>query len=42
MTSYRHSISFRALWQAGFLSLAHTDADIDKTIAAAKEVFATL
>merc|ERR1719428_736854 len=29
-------------YEAGFTSLAHTDADIDKTIAAAKEVFATL
>jgi len=28
--------------QAGFMSLAHSDEDIDKTIAAAKEVFATL
>jgi len=29
-------------YEAGFMSLAHTDADIEKTIAAAKEVFATL
>jgi glutamate-1-semialdehyde 2,1-aminomutase len=31
-----------ALYEAGFVSAAHTDADIDETIAAAKEVFATL
>lgn len=29
-------------YEAGFMSLAHTEADIDATIAAAKEVFATL
>merc|ERR1712050_400172 len=29
-------------YEAGFMSLAHTDEDIDKTIAAAKEVFAML
>jgi len=29
-------------YEAGFMSLAHTEEDIDKTIAAAKEVFATL
>merc|ERR1719408_1038486 len=29
-------------YEAGFMSLAHTDADIEFTIAAAKEVFATL
>lgn len=29
-------------FEAGFMSLAHTEADIDATIAAAKEVFATL
>merc|ERR1719359_1807614 len=29
-------------YEAGFTSLAHTDADIDHTIAMAKEVFATL
>lgn len=29
-------------FEAGFMSLAHTDEDIDRTIAAAKEVFATL
>merc|ERR1719247_1730253 len=29
-------------FEAGFMSLAHTDEDIDKTIAIAKEVFATL
>lgn len=29
-------------YEAGFMSLAHTEADIEKTIAAAKEVFATL
>merc|ERR1712182_85144 len=29
-------------YEAGFMSLAHTDEDIEKTIAAAKEVFATL
>jgi glutamate-1-semialdehyde 2,1-aminomutase len=31
-----------ALYEAGFVSAAHSDADIDETIAAAKEVFATL
>merc|ERR1711939_767069 len=29
-------------YEAGFMSLAHTDADIDHTIAMAKEVFAEL
>mmetsp|Transcript_1918 Transcript_1918/g.3720 ORF Transcript_1918/g.3720 Transcript_1918/m.3720 type:complete len:187 (-) Transcript_1918:255-815(-) len=29
-------------YEAGFMSLAHTEEDIDNTIAAAKEVFATL
>ena len=29
-------------YEAGFMSLAHTDADIEKTIAAAKEVFAII
>jgi len=29
-------------YEAGFTSLAHTDADVEATIAAAKEVFATL
>ena len=29
-------------YEAGFMSLAHTEADVDKTIAAAKEVFATI
>mmetsp|Transcript_1579 Transcript_1579/g.4754 ORF Transcript_1579/g.4754 Transcript_1579/m.4754 type:complete len:456 (+) Transcript_1579:92-1459(+) len=29
-------------YEAGFMSLAHTDADIEKTIAAAKEVFAEI
>jgi len=29
-------------YEAGFTSLAHTDADVERTIAAAKEVFATL
>jgi glutamate-1-semialdehyde 2,1-aminomutase len=29
-------------YEAGFMSLAHTEQDIDKTIAAAKEVFATI
>lgn len=29
-------------YEAGFTSLAHTDADIDYTIAKAKEVFAML
>merc|ERR1719408_56585 len=29
-------------YEAGFMSLAHTDADVDFTIAMAKEVFATL
>ncbi|WPB57515.1 glutamate-1-semialdehyde 2,1-aminomutase [Xylophilus sp. GOD-11R] len=31
-----------ALYEAGFVSAAHTDADIDETIAAAAEVFASL
>lgn len=31
-----------ALYEAGFVSAAHTDADIDATIHAAREVFATL
>jgi len=29
-------------YEAGFMSLSHTDEDIEKTIAAAKEVFATI
>jgi glutamate-1-semialdehyde 2,1-aminomutase len=29
-------------YEAGFMSLAHTEADIDATIAAAREVFKTL
>jgi glutamate-1-semialdehyde 2,1-aminomutase len=29
-------------YEAGFMSLAHTEADVDKTIAAAKEVFAII
>merc|ERR1712182_62813 len=29
-------------YEAGFMSLAHTDEDIDKTLAAAKEVFAII
>jgi len=29
-------------YEAGFTSLSHTDEDIEKTIAAAKEVFATI
>merc|ERR1719201_2277396 len=29
-------------YEAGFMSLAHSDEDIDKTIAAAKEVFAII
>ena len=29
-------------YEAGFMSLAHTDEDIEKTIAAAKEVFAEI
>lgn len=29
-------------YEAGFMSLAHTEADVDATIAAAKEVMATL
>ena len=29
-------------YEAGFTSLAHTEEDIEKTIAAAKEVFAAL
>jgi len=31
-----------ALYEAGFVSAAHSDADIDHTIAAASEVFAEL
>ena len=31
-----------ALYEAGFVSAAHSDADLDETFAAAKEVFATL
>ncbi|CAB5702390.1 Glutamate-1-semialdehyde 2,1-aminomutase [Delftia tsuruhatensis] len=31
-----------ALYEAGFVSAAHTDADIDKTVEAAREVFRTL
>ena len=31
-----------ALYEAGFVSAAHTDEDIDKTIEAAREVFKTL
>ena len=29
-------------YEAGFMSLAHSDEDIEKTIAAAKEVFAII
>ena len=29
-------------YEAGFTSLAHTDADIERTIAMAKEVFAEI
>merc|ERR1719247_910412 len=29
-------------YEAGFMSLAHSEEDVDKTIAAAKEVFATI
>jgi glutamate-1-semialdehyde 2,1-aminomutase len=29
-------------FEAGFVSAAHTDADIDATIAAARDVFSTL
>jgi len=29
-------------YEAGFMSLAHTEEDVDKTIAAAAEVFKTL
>lgn len=29
-------------YEAGFMSLAHTEADVDATIAAAREVMATL
>ena len=31
-----------ALYEAGFVSAAHTDADIDATIEAARDVFKTL
>ena len=31
-----------ALYEAGFVSAAHTDADIADTVAAAREVFKTL
>ena len=31
-----------ALYEAGFVSAAHTDADVEATVAAAREVFATL
>jgi glutamate-1-semialdehyde 2,1-aminomutase len=31
-----------ALYEAGFVSSAHSDADIAETIAAAREVFASL
>jgi glutamate-1-semialdehyde 2,1-aminomutase len=31
-----------ALYEAGFVSAAHTDADIDQTVAAAAEVMASL
>ena len=31
-----------ALYEAGFISAAHTEADIAETVAAAKEVFASL
>lgn len=31
-----------SMYEAGFMSLAHTEEDIDRTIAAAKEVMATL
>lgn len=29
-------------YEAGFMSLAHTEEDVDRTIAAAKEVMASL
>ena len=32
----------QALYEAGFVSAAHTDADIASTVAAAREVFKTL
>lgn len=31
-----------SMYEAGFMSLAHTEEDVDRTIAAAKEVMATL
>lgn len=31
-----------SVYEAGFMSLAHTEEDVDRTIAAAKEVMATL
>lgn len=31
-----------SVYEAGFMSLAHTEEDVDATIAAAKEVMATL
>jgi glutamate-1-semialdehyde 2,1-aminomutase len=31
-----------ALYEAGFISAAHTEADIAETVEAAKEVFASL
>ena len=31
-----------ALYEAGFVSAAHSEADLEETFAAAKEVFATL
>jgi glutamate-1-semialdehyde 2,1-aminomutase len=31
-----------ALYEAGFISAAHTQGDIDETVEAAKEVFACL
>ncbi|CAM9482452.1 unnamed protein product [Hapterophycus canaliculatus] len=31
-----------SVYEAGFMSLAHTEEDIDRTIAVAKEVMATL
>jgi glutamate-1-semialdehyde 2,1-aminomutase len=38
-----HGIYFApALYEAGFVSSAHTQADLDETFAAAKEVFSTL
>lgn len=31
-----------SVYEAGFMSLAHTEEDVDRTIAIAKEVMATL